>query len=209
MNNRDLSRQDLYESVKQLVESQEQKTLHLTQHKLYSLFSIAFQYILFRSTKEPGAYIIRLENSHLIDKLCRKSKDPSTRRFIQSLSLPRKLKYGKSTFYLDFFHFGSWNLTSEISPDKIKGSIIIKRGNKDPLENAQAIEAGEIEKSPFPEDYYLTSLCEISPCNLFISHEDRLDGFTEIRFPFIKEDIPRNVAGVKINANIAWDDDDN
>jgi len=207
MSNRDLSRQDLYESVKQLVETDNQKTLHFTQHKLYSLFSIAFQYILFRSTKEPGAYIIRLENSHLIDKLCRKSKDSSTRRFLQSLSLPRKLKYGKSTFYLDFFHFGSWNLTSEIPPEKIKGSIIVKRGNKDPLENAQPTEEGEVEISPFPEDYYLTSLCEVSPCNIFISHEETLNGFMDIRFPFIKEEAPKAVSGVKINANISWDDE--
>ena len=67
MSSRDLSRNDLYESVKLLVESPNQKALHLTQHKLYSLFSVAFQYILFRSTKEPGAYIIRLENSNLVD----------------------------------------------------------------------------------------------------------------------------------------------
>ncbi len=206
MSNRDLSRQDLYESVKQLVETENQKTLHFTQHKLYSLFSIAFQYILFRSTKEPGAYIIRLQNSNLVDKLCHKSKDASTRRFIQSLSLPRKLKYDKSTFYLDFFHFGTWNLTSEIPPEKIKGTIIVKRDEKNPLEEMKTNEEGEIEVNPFPEDYYLSSLCEASPCNIFISHEEKVNGFDEVRFPFIKEEAPRAVDGVKINEDIKWDD---
>ena len=205
MSSRDLSRNDLYESVKLLVESPDQKALHFTQHKLYSLFSVAFQYILFRSTKEPGAYIIRLENSNLVDKLSRKSKDSSTRRFIQSLSLPRKLKYGNSTFYLDFFHFGTWNLTSEIPPEKIKGSIIVKRGNKNPLDEIQNEENAE-EVNPFPADYYLTSLTEVSPCNIFISHEETISGFNEIKFPFIKEEKPKAVSGVKINDDINWDD---
>ena len=44
------------------------------------------------------------------------------------------------------------------------------------------------EVNPFPEDYYLTSLAEISPCNIFISHEDTIHGFDEIKFPFIKEE---------------------
>ena len=206
MSSRDLPRQDLYESVKILVEANNHKALHFTQHKLYSLFSVAFQYILFRSTKEPGAYIIRLESSNLIDKLSSKSKDSSTRRFLQSLALPRKLKYGKSTFYLDFFHYGTWNLTSEIAPEKIKGSIIVKRGDKNPLENTKTNEDGEEEINPFPEDYYLTSLCEISPCNIFISHEEPVTGFEEIRFPFIKEESERAVSGVKINADIKWDE---
>ena len=208
MSSRDLSRKDLYESVKILVENNNQKALHLNQHKLYSLFSIAFQYILFQSTKKPGAYIIRLENSNLVDKLARKSKDSSTRRFIQSLSLPRKLKYGKSTFYLDFFHFGTWNLTSEIPPDKLKGSIIVKRGLNNPLEEIKA-ESGEDQEevNQFPKDYYLTSLCEVSPCNIFISHEDLYNGFSEIKFPFIQAEKPKAVSGVKINENIEWDDE--
>ena len=205
--NRDLSKNDLYESVKTLVENSENKTIHLNQHKLYSLFSIAFQYILYKSTKDPGAYIIRIENSMLLDKLARKSKDSSTRRFIQSLTLPRKLKYGKSTFFLDFFNFGTWNLTSEIPPNKLKGTVIVKRGFKNQLEELNKTEEEQEENlNPFPEDYYLTSLCEVSPLNIFISHEDLLEGFKEIRFPFIKEEKERAVSGVKINEDINWDD---
>ena len=204
---RDLTKKDLYESVKTLVDAENQKAIHLTQHKLYSLFSIAFQYILFLSTKKPGAYIIRIENSQLVEKLAKKSKDSSTRRFIQSLLLPRKLKYGKSTFYLDFFHFGTWNLTSEINPEKIKGTLIVKRGKKDQLQEFKNLnEEGEEIQNPFPEDYYLTSLVEVSPLNIFISHEDTVEGFEEVRFPFIKEEKKDVIGGVKINEDINWDD---
>ena len=125
----DLTRQQLYDSVKTLVESNSPKLL-LNQHKLYSLFSISFQYMLYQSTKEPGAYIIRIENSSLAEKLAKKSKDPSTRKFIQNMLLPRKLRFQRSTFYVDFFHFGTWNLTNTIPADKIKGCIIIKNTSK-------------------------------------------------------------------------------
>ena len=70
-----LSKKDLYESVKTLVETKDQQIL-LGQHKLYTLFSIAFQYMLFLSTKNPGGYIIRIENSQLAEKLTKKSKRP-------------------------------------------------------------------------------------------------------------------------------------
>ena len=204
---RDLSKKDLYESVKTILDAKNQKAIHLTQHKLYSLFSIAFQLILFKSTKKPGAYVIRVENSNLIDKLARKSKDPSTRKFIQSLLLPRKLKYGKSTFYLDFFHFGTWNLTSEIDPSKLMGSLIVKRGKSDQLEDFNSVnEDGEVVENPFPKDYHITGLVEASPCNIYISHEDPMNGFEEIKFPFIKEDKKDTVSGVKINEEINWDD---
>ena len=108
---------------------------------------------------------------------------------------------------MDFFHFGTWNLTSEIPPEKIKGSIIVKRGNKNPLDEVK-IEENEEEVNPFPEDYYLTSIAEISPCNIFISHEEPVQGFSEIKFPFIKEEKPKAVSGVKISDDINWDDVD-
>ena len=71
--NPDISKQDLYEAVKTLVECDEPH-IHLHQHKLFTLFSIAFQYMLFRSTKKPGCYIIRVEDSILADKLAKNQK---------------------------------------------------------------------------------------------------------------------------------------
>ena len=74
----DITKQDLYEGVKTLIET-DALHIHLTQQKLFTLFSVGFQYLLFESTRNPGAYIIRVEDGYLADKLAKKSKDPSTR----------------------------------------------------------------------------------------------------------------------------------
>ena len=129
---KDISKQDLYEGVKTLIES-DIVHIHLPQQKLFTLFSIGFQFLLFQSTKNPGAYIIRVEDGHLAEKLAKKAKDPSTRKFMQSLLIPRKLKYEKSVFYLDYFHFGSWNLTNDIPKEKIQGAIIVKNTSNKPM----------------------------------------------------------------------------
>ena len=128
----DLTKQDLYEGVKTLIET-DAVHVHLTQQKLFTLFSVGFQYLLFESTRNPGAYIIRVEDGYLAEKLAKKSKDPSTRKFMQSLMIPRKLKYEKSFFYLDYFHFGSWNMTSEIPREKIKAALIVKNTSSKPM----------------------------------------------------------------------------
>ncbi len=208
---KDLSKEDLYESVKTLVETEE-KHLLLDQQKLFTLFSIAFQYLLFKSTKEPGAYIIRIEDSSLADKLAKKSKDPSTRRFIQSLLLPRKLKFQSSTFYLDFFHVGSWSLTADIPRDKIKGAIIVKNTAERPMTEFEMNEAGEVEENTdimaaLPKDYFLTSLTEFVPRTLTIAYE-WIEGahlpLTSVQFPFIKKEKER-VAGLTLSRDIDLD----
>ncbi|MCR9203633.1 MAG: hypothetical protein NXH75_03585, partial [Halobacteriovoraceae bacterium] len=172
MRGKDLSKEDLYTSVKALVET-EDKHIHLDQQKLFTLYSIAFQYLLFLSTKSPGAYIIRIEDSALAEKLARKSKDSSTRRFMQSLMLPRKLKYQKSTFFLDFFHVGSWALTADIPKEKIKGAVIVKNTSNKPMTEIEIDEDTE-EVDPMaglPPDYYLTSLTEFIPKTITIAYE--------------------------------------
>src|SRR3989339_1189447 len=101
---KDLSKQELYEAVKMLVDTDDSHPhIHLNQHKLFNLYSIAFQYMLYRSTKNPGAYIIRIEDSHFAEKISKRAKDPSSRKFLQALLLPRKIKYNSSTLFLDFF----------------------------------------------------------------------------------------------------------
>ena len=67
-------------SVKAVVEL-EKPHIHLTQQKLYTLFSIGFNYFLFESGRNPGHYIIRVEDSYLLEKLIRKSKDDTSRNF--------------------------------------------------------------------------------------------------------------------------------
>jgi hypothetical protein len=202
---RDLSKEDLYESVKALVEAQDKHIL-LNQQKLFTLFSIAFQYILFQSTKSPGAYIIRIEDSALAEKLARKSKDPSTRRFMQSLSLPRKLKYQKSTFFLDFFHIGSWSMTADIPKEKIKGAILVKNTSSKPMQEIDLEEEEDIPNpmAGLPEDYVLTSLTEFVPKTITIAYDwgaiEPLP-LCEVNFPFIKKERER-VAGFTLSKDI-------
>jgi len=203
---KDLSKEDLYESVKTLVEAENEKHLLLEQQKLFTLFSIAFQYLLFKSTKEPGAYILRIEDSALAEKLAKKSKDPSTRRFLQSLLLPRKFKYQRSTFFLDFFHIGSWSLTSDIPREKIKGAIVVKNTSDRPMTEIEMDEE-EIENDPMtalPKDYFLTSLTEFVPKTITIAYEWEEGNhlpLKSIQFPFIKKEKER-VAGLTLSRDI-------
>mgnify|MGYP000232836227 CR=1 FL=1 len=213
MRGRDISKVDLYESVKALVETDESgdKHIHLAQQKLFTLFSIAFQYMLFRSTKNPGAYIIRIEDSALADKLAKKSKDPSTRRFIQSLLLPRKLKYQKSTFFLDFFHIGSWSLTNDIPKEKIQGAIVVKNTNKRPMMEIQEDEEGEMDPmAQLPQDYFISSLTEFVPKTITVAYdwqkEDHLP-LKEVNFPFIKKE-KEHVAGLTLSRELDLDNID-
>lgn len=223
-----LSKQDLYESVKTLVEC-DAKAVHLGQHKLYTLFSLAFQYMLFRSTKESGAYIIRVQDAKLAQKLSRKSKDESTRKFLTQLQIPRKLKYGKSTFYLDFFNIASWNITSVIKPDNIKGSIIVRDTTEEsPAKQIMALQAeaamnealmnGEdgldvkIDIPELPQDFYFSHLIDVSPKTLFIAMDEVLEEglfdnypLEKVNFPFIKKEAQKTISGVTISKDLDWD----
>jgi hypothetical protein len=212
----ELSKKDLYEAVKVLVEHDDKPHIHLTQHKLFTLFSIAFQYFLFCSTKKPGAYIIRVEDSLLVEKLARKSKDASTRRFIQSMLLPRKIKFNKSTFYLDFFHIGTWNMTNEIPQERVQGAVIIKNTSSKPMADAPPMaeegEEEEIDKMPnmedLPKDYYHSSLTSFAPKTITIAYECEFENTHQVEFPFIKRDREKTLGGVTISSDIDWDEVD-
>lgn len=198
----EISKQDLYEGVKTLVESEE-KHLHLNQHKLYTLYSIGFQYLLYRSTKKPGAYIIRLEDSALANKILKKAKDSSSRKFLQSLLLPRKLKYQKSMFYLDFFHIGTWALTAEIPPEKIQGALIVKNTSDRPMSELMTDENNEMDETlaSLPDDYFYSSLKEICPKTITIAYENEFEGAKKISFPFIKKE-KEKISGLTVSTEI-------
>jgi hypothetical protein len=200
----DISKEDLYESVKTLVEC-ESPNIHLDQHKLFTLFSVAFQYMLFLSTKDPGAYILRIEDSGLADKFARKSKDPSTRKFMQSLMIPRKLKFKKSMFFLDFFHIGSWNLTKDVDPSKIKGAIIVKNTGNKPMEFDEVEDGEEDIMASLPKDYFHTSLTDFVPKTITIAYDYKFDNVKVLNFPFIKQDQEQTISGVTIGKDINWD----
>lgn len=202
----DLTKQDLYEGVKTLIET-DALHIHLTQQKLFTLFSVGFQYLLFESTRNPGAYIIRVEDGYLADKLAKKSKDPSTRKFMQSLLMPRKLKYEKSVFYLDYFHLGSWNMTSEIPKEKIKAALIVKNTSTKPM---MEIDVENDADSTFIDTIknadYLKMLMSFVPRTITIAFEENFEGTTPVNFAFIKKEKEKTVSGVTINADLEWDD---
>ena len=202
----DLGKQDLYEGVKTLIET-DAVHVHLSQQKLFTLFSIGFQYLLFQSTRKPGAYIILVEDGHLAEKLSKKAKDPSTRKFIQSLLIPRKLKYEKSVFYLDYFHFGSWNMTSEIPKEKVQAALIVKNtSNRPMMEFTSEDETENAVLDTIKNGEYLKTLMEFVPRTITIAFEENFEGTTQVLFPFIKKEKERTVSGVTISDEIEWEE---
>ena len=209
----DLARDNLYESVKTLIDHEKDQKghFHLHQHKLYTLFSIGFNYLLFNSTKEPGTYIIRVEGSILAEKLAKKSKDAASRKFLESLLIPKKLIYKGSTFYLDFFQIGSWNRTKDLPKEKIKGAIIVKNTAKRPLEmEGEAIGPEESEKAiengsvvnDLPKDFYISSLTDFVPKVILVAYEEEYESFEKVSFSFIKKGKERLAKGVTISSDI-------
>lgn len=205
---KDLDKSTLYEAVKSLVESPA-RHIHLDQQKLFTLFSVAFQYILFRSTKNPGHYIIRIEDSLLADKLARKAKDDTTRKFLQRLIVPRRLVYGNSTFHLDYFPMNTWGTTKDLPREKIQGAIIVKNTSHNPLIDEmdfRHVPEDEQATQLFGKNYYLTSLMEIAPRTITIAFDEVFADLETLRFDFI-EDKDRMVDGVKISEDIQFEED--
>jgi hypothetical protein len=202
----DLSKQDLYEGVKTLIEA-DAPHVHLPQQKLFTLFSIGFQFLLFHSTRSPGAFIIRVEDGFLAEKLAKKAKDPSTRKFMQSLLIPRKLKYEKSVFYLDYFHLGSWNMTSEIPKEKIQAALIVKNTSSRPMLD---IEMNETEDDSVPDTIkngeYFKSLMSSVPRTITIAFEETFEGTTQVNFSFIKKEKEKTISGVTISDDVDWEE---
>ncbi len=203
-----LTKQQLYESVKLLIESPEAH-IHLNQHKLYTLVSIAFQYLLFQSTKDPGYYIIRTEDHQLLDKLARKAKDPSTRKFLDRLGQTRRLKYGGSTFYLDYFQMSTWAQTNDLPKERIKAAMVVKNASPTPLSDSPYLQeitdlrAEGVEISDFN---YLSVLQEFVPKTISIAFEVDFPKTEKIHFPFIKKDDHKGLSGVKISKDVNFED---
>lgn len=206
---KDLDKSTLYEAVKTLVESPA-KHIHLDQQKLFTLFSIAFQFILFRSTKNPGHYIIRIEDSMLAEKLARKAKDETTRKFMNRLLIPRRLAYGNSTFHLDYFPLATWGVTKDLPKEKIQGAIIVKNTSHNPLideSDFRHVTDDQQAISLFGKDYYLNTLMEISPTTITIAFEEVFEGLEPVQFDFIEERSERMVDGVMISEDVHFEED--
>lgn len=206
---KDLDKSTLYEAVKTIVESPAQH-IHLDQQKLFTLFSIAFQYILFRSTKHPGHYIIRIEDSMLAEKLARKAKDETTRKFMNRLIVPRRLAYGNSTFHLDYFPLATWGVTKDLPKEKIQGAIIVKNTSHNPLideSDFRHVNDDEQAVQLFGKNYYLSTLMDISPRTITIAFEENFEGLEAIQFDFIEEREERSVDGVVISRDVHFEED--
>ncbi len=206
---KDLDKSTLYEAVKTIVEHPA-KHLHLDQQKLFTLFSIAFQYILFRSTKHPGHYIIRIEDPSLAEKLARKAKDETTRKFIGRLMVPRRLVYGSSTFHLDYFPLQTWGMTKDIPKEKIQGAIIVKNTSHNPLideTDFRHVSDDDQAINLFGKHYYLNTLMDIAPRTITIAFNEEFEGTETVEFAFIEESSERTIDGVRISENIQFEED--
>ncbi len=196
-NSKDLSKNHLYEGVKALIEAPADH-IHLDQPKLYTLFSLAFQSLLYRASKDPGFYIIRVEDSFLVEKIARKAKDASTRKFISRLATPRKLRFENSVFFLDYFNLSSWSLTKDLPGEKLKFALIVKNTSSRPM-------IDEIDYRALGEDFYLSTLVETIPKTITIAYQQSYQQLEPLRFDFI----PQNeelAAGVRITSDLSLDD---
>ena len=153
---------------------------------------------------------MRVEDSYLVEKLIRKAKDSTSRKFLQKMALPRKFRYNNSCFHLDFFNFATWANTNELPKDKIKGALIVKNTSKSPVGHdfSEDEEFLAVLKT-LPPNYYLESLKEFVPETITIAFEETYEDLHSINFPFIKDEpSEKTVKGVSIAANIKLDDID-
>jgi hypothetical protein len=208
---KDLDKDTLYQGVKLLVEHP-CPHIHLPQQKLFTLFSVAFQYMLFRSTKHSGHYIIRIEDPFLADKLARKAKDESTRKFLQKILIPRRLSFGGSTFHLDYFTLGSWSVTKDLPRERIQGAVIVKNTSHNPLidegdfrHTSDEFTSNETAEQLFGKHYYLSSLKETAPRTVTIAYDEAYEGCEQVEFPFIEEESSVS-GGVRISSDVNLDD---
>jgi len=207
--NKDLPKQVLYESVKTLWDCTSPH-IHLNQQKLFTLTSIAFQYLLYKSTKNSGIYLLRVEDSYLLDKLIRKSKDDTTRKFIDRMALPRRLKYQNSTFILDYFNKNSWSDFSSMPSNKLESALIIRNTTRRPFEEIEHDEldleensTAASEKSKDQDElFFYAQLQELFNETISIAYGPDIPNTETIRFDFIKEE-EDTLYGVKIAKDLA------
>jgi hypothetical protein len=212
MMKKDLSKQSLYDGVKQLVESTDEH-LHLAQPKLYTLFSVAFQYLLFKASKEKGHYILRVEDGQMADKLARRAKDASSRKFMYTLLHNRRMKFKNSVIYLDFFNPKSWTFSQDIPENALKLAVIIKNTSDRPMDptfdSEGATEGPEVpqavEEVDLPKDFYYTSLKEVAKETIIVAFEQAFESVKNIEFPFIEIEKKKTIGGVTLSEKLDWD----
>jgi hypothetical protein len=192
----DLDKETLHEGLKGLHRCAEEfKHVRLPQQKLFTLFSLGFQYLVYMAQNHPGAYILRVEDARLAEKLSKKAKDAHTRKLMSALIFPRKLKVGPSMIFLDYFHMSSWNLTRDIPPKKMRSSLVVKNTTTNPFQELPDQEPSEEQKG-----LYYDVLRNLGHKTILIAHDIAPEGVMDHEFPFIKKEQER-VPGVILNGD--------
>lgn len=146
----------------------------------------------------------------LAEKLARKAKDETTRKFLSRMMVPRRLAYGNSTFHIDYFPLATWGVTKDLPKEKIQGAIIVKNTSHNPLideSDFRNITEDEQAVQLFGKHYYLSSLMDIAPTTITIAFDEEFEGLQRINFDFIEEKSERFVDGVKISGDVQIDED--
>jgi hypothetical protein len=153
------------------------------------------------SVLNPGSYILRIEDGILYDKLVKRSKDLSTRNFLQALLLPRKLKFKDSLFFLDFFNVSTWQRTNEIPRDKIKGALVIKNSTNRPMVEPRFLDERTEEENLLPKNFYYSSLQKLSPKTIIVAFGETFENTKTVEFPWIKKN-EEKFAGVTFSKSL-------
>ena len=124
---------------------------------------------------------------------------------MQSILIPRKMKFDRSTFYLDYFHVTSWNITNDIPKDKIQGALIIKNTQSKLMNEVDPDDENHEIISTLSKDYFLSSLLENSPKTITIAFEEEFEQLTPLSFSFIKKEKERTLSGVTLSEEIDWE----
>jgi len=200
----DLQKEQLYEALKSL-ENGTGPHFHLNQQKLFTLGSIAFQYLLYKASRNPGIYLIRIEDGHLADKLAHKSKDETSRRLMEKILLPRRLKVGDSTFVLDYFQESSWTRIQEMPISRFRMAVVIRNTTRRPFHDRHE-EDEEVETSKITSQSldFLPLLMSQFPQTLTIAYDMKIPDTEVIRFDFINDE-EDTLSGVKITDQIYFD----
>ncbi len=146
----------------------------------------------------------------LAEKLARKAKDETTRKFMGRLLVPRRLSYGNSTFHLDYFPLASWGVTKDLPKEKIQGAIVVKNTSHNPLideTDFRHITADDQAVALFGKNYFLSSLMNIAPTTITIAFNEKFEGLDCIEFDFIEERSERYVEGVRVSDDISFEED--
>ncbi len=208
---KDLTKKQLYESVKELVENQEPHIL-LPQQKLFTLFSIALQYMMFTSIKQKGIYLLRIEDANLASKLCKKAKDPISRKFMEKIILPRRTTYQGSSFYMDYFNPNTWGQFLQVTEghkrNQLKMALVVKNTSTNPFAGIST----EVDEGPeeiisvdsLSNMTFHSTLKSVVPETITIAYNFQIPELSQISFPFIVDDDEKPLNGVKISKNLDW-----